>query len=260
MTAQQPHFSTGISGVASGSVFVRGVDIKTLIHEASVTDVFGLVLTGRRPTEPEAEMMRAIFAAAADHGFVSTCASVVRYAASGSGTMPAAVAAGILSLGSGTAVPHLVARLLLELAPGGETVEVSDAAIDDVLSRYIQEHRRVPGLGHPVHTSGDPRTTALREEAHAHGCYAGYVAMMDRVEQRFAAVRGRALPQNVDGIIAAILLHFHWTPDQIFGLTVLALAPGLIAHASEEIDQGHVMRMIAPADADYEPENVGGGR
>jgi hypothetical protein len=80
---------------------------------------------------------------------------------------------------------------------------------------------------------------------------------MDRVEQRQAALTGRALPQNVDGIIAAVLLHFGWSPDQIFGLTILALTPSLVAHATEEIAQRNIMRIIPPENVHYDVAATG---
>lgn len=254
----QPKFSTRISSVAPGDITVRGIGIQDLIGSASFTDVVALVLKGALPTPAERLMMDAVFASAADHGFVATCTSITRYAASGSGSLPASVAAGILGIGSGTAVPHLVAALLLSLAPDGEDAPVSDSRIDAVLADYVARRERVPGLGHPVHRDGDPRTDALREVAKANGCYEGYVALMDRVEQRYAQTSGRNLPQNVDGIIAAVMLHFGWTPDQIFGLTILALTPSLVAHATEELAQHHVMRIIPAENVEYLPADEGG--
>lgn len=255
--ASQPKFSTRISSVTPGDISIRGIGIADLIGSASFTEVVSLVLKGARPSPAERRMMDAIFASAADHGFVATCTSVTRYAASGSGSLPASVAAGILGIGSGTAVPHLVASLLLSLTPEGESTVVTADQIDVVLGDYRARGERIPGLGHPVHRGGDPRTDALREVARVNDCYDGYVALMDRVVERYAQVSGRMLPQNVDGIIAAILLHFGWTPDQIFGLTILALTPALVAHATEEIKQRNVMRIIPTENVEYLTGAVG---
>ena len=135
----------------------------------------------------------------------------------------------------------------MSLTRGQSPKDVSDDQIDAVLRDFRDRGQRVPGIGHPVHRAGDPRTDALRRVAKANDCYEGNVALMDRVVDRFAVMTGRKLPQNVDGILAAVLLDFDWTPDQIFGLTILILTPSLVAHAIEEIDQGNVMRII-PAD------------
>ena len=142
--ASQPKFSTRISSVGPGEIAVRGIAIEELIETATFTEVVALVLTGRRPSAPERRMMDAIFAAAADHGFVATCTSITRYAASGSGSLPASVAAGILGIGSGTAVSHLVAALLLALAPDDEMAPVDVDQIDAVLDDY-----RGGGCGSP---------------------------------------------------------------------------------------------------------------
>ena len=258
MITSQPAFTTSISSVAPGRITIRGTRIEELIGSVTATEAACLVIKGSRPAATELRMLDAIFASAADHGFVATCTAVTRYAASGSGSLPAAVAAGILGIGSGTAVPHLVAELLLSLTGGGQPQQVSDEQIDAVLTNMRSRGQRVPGLGHPVHKAGDPRTDALRRVAKENGCYDGNVALMDRVVDRFAVITGRTLPQNVDGILAAVLLDFGWTPDQIFGLTILVLTPSLVAHAIEEIAQGNVMRIIPTEHVDYadrgEPE------
>lgn len=247
MTTSGPAFTTRISSVAPGHISIRGTAIEELIGEVTSTEAACLVIKGSRPSVRERRMIDAIFASAADHGFVATCTAATRYAASGSGSIPAAVAAGILGIGSSTAVPHVVAGLLMSLTRGQSPKDVSDDQIDAVLRDFRDRGQRVPGIGHPVHRAGDPRTDALRRVAKANDCYDGNVALMDRVVDRFAVMTGRKLPQNVDGILAAVLLDFDWTPDQIFGLTILILTPSLVAHAIEEIDQGNVMRII-PAD------------
>ena len=86
--------------------------------------------------------------------------------------------------------------------------------------------------------------TALRRVAREHGCYDGYPHLVDRVAERFAAVTGKTLTLNVDGMLAAILVQFGWSAEQIFGATILALTPSLVAHG----DRGARGR---PADAHH---------
>lgn len=251
MSTTQPKFRTAISAVAPGVITVRGRGIEDLVASATASESACLVIKGTWPSDTERRMLDAIFAAAADHGFVSTCTSVTRYAASGSGSLPASVAAGLLGLGTGTAVAHLVADLITTVTAGDAPADVTDERIDAVIADLLARGQRIPGVGHPVHKDGDPRTTALREVARQNGCADGNVALMDRVVERFAVVTGRRLTQNVDGILAAVLLDFGWTPDQIFGLTILILTPGLVAHALEEIGQHHVMRIIPEQNVEY---------
>ena len=242
----EAEFRTDISAVAPGEITIRGRHIQDLIESASFAETVSLVITGRPPGARERAMLDAIFAAAADHGFVGTPTAVTRYAASGSGNLPAAVAAGILGIGMSTAVPHLVAELLIQLANGSNPADVTDDDVDTCIMSYRSSRRRLPGLGHPVHKDGDPRSDALRTMAQKHGCYIGYPELVDRLAERFRVVTGRALSLNVDGMLAAVLLQFGWKPDQIFGLTILALTPSLIAHGLEEIDAGVPMRIISP--------------
>ena len=258
MTASQPTFRTLISRVAPGEIFIRGGRIEDLIDTASFTDVVCLVIRGSRPSQTERLMVDAIFASAADHGFVGTPTAVTRYAASGSGSLPAAVAAGILGIGASTAVPHLIAELLRDLAGDGGPRSVPDDRIDDLVRGYRSRHQRLPGLGHPIHRPIDPRSEALRRVAQRNGCYDGYVALADRLANRFAVVTGRELTLNVDALIGAILLEFGWTPEQIFGLTILALTPSLVAHGIEEIADGRPMRIIPTEQVEYPVDNDSG--
>ncbi len=291
MSASQPTFRTHISRVAPGEISIRGGRIEDLIDTATFTDVVCLVIHGRRPSQTERVLVDAIFASAADHGFVGTPTAVTRYAASGSGSLPAAVAAGILGIGATTAVPHLIAELLRDLAgedgpravPGEEHFDkqfVSDARgvrlnnsstqvyvalkpderIDELVRGYRSRHERLPGLGHPVHRPIDPRSEALRRVARRNGCYDGYVALADRLADRFTVVTGRELTLNVDALIGAILLEFGWTPEQIFGLTILALTPSLVAHGIEEIADGRPMRIIPTDQVEYPTDDEPGPR
>lgn len=245
-------FRTSVGSVVPGRITVRGHDMDELIGSTSFTDIVCLVITGRLPSPTERVMVDAIFASAADHGFVSTPTCVARFAASGSGSLPAAVAAGILGIGASTAVPHLIGEMLLSLAGGGDPAAVTDEQIDEVIRGYRARGQRLPGLGHPVHRPVDPRTEALRRVAREQGCYDGYPALVDRVAERFTAVTGKTLTLNVDGMLAAILVQFGWTSEQIFGATILALTPSLVAHGIEELADGLPMRIIAAEHVVYE--------
>ena len=260
MSASQPTFRTHISRVAPGEISIRGGRIEDLIDTATFTDVVCLVIHGRRPSQTERVLVDAIFASAADHGFVGTPTAVTRYAASGSGSLPAAVAAGILGIGATTAVPHLIAELLRDLAGEDGPRAVPDERIDELVRGYRSRHERLPGLGHPIHRPTDPRSEALRRVARRNGCYDGYVALADRLADRFTVVTGRELTLNVDALIGAILLEFGWTPEQIFGLTILALTPSLVAHGIEEIADGRPMRIIPTDQVEYPTDDEPGPR
>lgn len=248
----KPDFRTNISSVAPGKIAIRGRAIEDLIPSAPFAEVVALVIKGQSASADERAMLDAIFASAADHGFVGTPTAVTRYAASGSGNLPAAVAAGILGIGMSTAVPHLVAELLLSLVADDVPGMVPDERIDERIRTYRENHRRLPGLGHPVHKEGDPRSDALRLMAKKHGCYEGFPALVDRLAERFTVVTGRELSLNVDGMLAAVLLQFGWTPEQIFGLTILALTPSLVAHGLEELADGQPMRIIPAEQVAYD--------
>ncbi|TAN34280.1 hypothetical protein EPN29_03975 [bacterium] len=243
--AKRPYFRTAISRVEPGKINVRGYDLTELIHGADWVDVAYLVLHGERPTAPHRRMFEAMMCAAADHGFVSTCAVAARYAVSGSGFLPAGIAAGILGIGLHTAMPQRVAEMLREIAPSTELAAgVDDAAIDAAIGERLGRKETIPGFGHPLHRSGDPRTAALLAVARECNFDGGYVRLMERVGERLAAGFGKRLVMNVDGLMGAAFLEMDLTPEEGLAMTILGVLPSIAAHAIEEMRDGAPMRIV----------------
>lgn len=244
-------FRTEISAVAPGSISVRGFPIAELIEHAGWVNVIALVVGDRRLSVSECRLLEAVLVSAADHGFAATCTAAARYAASGSGSLMGGVAAGLLSLGSHTAVPGAAAAMLLEIAEtNSAAASVTDAMIDAVVGQRLRRGERIPGFGHWLHRELDPRTVAIREVAQQCCRYEGYIRLVDRVTERVAVLR-RPLPLNVDGIIAAALLDMGFSVAETEGITGLALMPSLIGHVLEEIRTGRPARIIPEEEVEY---------
>jgi citrate synthase len=199
-------------------------------------------------------MFEAILCAAIDHGFVGSGTPATRYVVSGSGNLAAGVAAGLLTIGGSTAVTGAVVSLLQEIGqhePGSS--RASNSAIDGVLRRRLERRERVPGFGHPVHRTGDPRTAALLDAAKDAGFHSDWLDIVVRIGERLEKLTGKRLIPNVDAVIGAVFLEMGFGPDEASAFTILALAPSAVAHALEELRTGRPMRMISPADVRFVP-------
>ncbi|MCO5164089.1 MAG: hypothetical protein M9939_23600 [Mesorhizobium sp.] len=239
-------FRTQISTVAPGSVTLRGYAAEDVIANAPAGETLFLLLAARRPSSVELKIFDAIIACCADHGFANTAAVAGRYVMSGSGHLPAALAAAILSFGQSTGTAHLTAEMLSSLNGAGSG-EVTDQQIEDYVARMCAGRLAVPGLGHPVHRDTDPRETALRSVVVDAGFASRSAVLLDRVRHIANLMIGRDLVLNVDGLFGALLLDMGFSPDAIFAVNIIGAMPGLAAHAIEERQQGRRLR-IPPAE------------
>lgn len=65
--------------------------------------------------------------------------------------------------------------------------------------RAIDAGRRIPGLGHPIHTLSDPRTELLYELAESTGDAGPHLRLLSVVADAFAEISGKRLPINGAG-------------------------------------------------------------
>jgi citrate synthase len=217
-------------------IVVRGRDLVDMIGTISLGDFAFFELTGRLPTAQESSVFNAILVVLVEHGLTpSAIAARLTYLGSPE-AMQAAVAAGLLGIGDRFGGPaEDVARMLQEALPLGDrsTADVRPLAVE-IVSRQAGLQHPIPGLGHPVHRSIDPRTPKLFEVAAANGFSGRYVQLMEAVGTEAQRALGRSLPVNATGAIGAIAseLGFSWRVCR--GLAVIARAVGLVAHLQEE--------------------------
>lgn len=115
----------------------------------------------------------------------------------------------------------------------------SDAGWDELARRAVRaEHaagRRIPGLGHPVHRSGDPRTPALLAIAAQEGLLGPHLRLFQAVGRVHPEVLGRTLPLNGAGVCGAALCDLGFPVGTLRGFALLARAAGLLGHLAEEM-------------------------
>jgi len=216
----------------SDKVVVRGMDLAgDLIGKVGFTDLFFLEIRGRLPDSRERAVLDAVLVALVEHGLTPT-AIVARLTDLGApGAIQGAVAAGILGAGDRfLGALDGCARILQEW-PHDVDMEDHAAAL---VARERREGRRVPGLGHPTHTEGDPRTAALYEVADAAGISSVMRQRLDALRRAAEAASARALPVNVDGASAAVLSDLGLPWQIVRGVALVARAAGLVGHLWDE--------------------------
>ncbi len=79
-----------------------------------------------------------------------------------------------------------------------------EASADRTVALAKAQGVRLPGFGHRVHTTIDPRTDVLFGLARQHGLAGDGIRFIQALE-RSAAMHIKPLPINIDGSLAAVL-------------------------------------------------------
>jgi len=199
-------------------IVVRGKDLPgEILGHLNLGDMAFLELTGRVPNERESKIFNAMVVTLVEHG-VTPSAIVARMTYLGAPeAMQAAVAAGLIGLGS-VFVGSMegVARMLSEF-PDKKSI--------------IAGNKRIPGLGHPLHKPVDPRTVRLFEIARETGFYGKYCKLMEEIAKE------KKLTLNATGAIGALACELDLDWKCVRGLGVMARAVGLVGHLLEETRQ-----------------------
>ena len=238
-------------------VLVRGHDLTgELLGATTFTEMVGLILLGRRPAAGEARMLDALLVVLVEHGLVKPVVAARFVYSNAPESLQAAVAASLLGAGS----RHLgssewCARILQE-AIATAAGEDPEATATRIVDEHDARRERIPGIGHRTHPDGDPRAVRLFELARETGTYGTHAALLEIVARLAGERRGRPLPVNVTGAIAAIAsdIGFRWEITRAFALIGRTL--GALGHIQEEMDEpisDELVRGIQDAVA-YEPD------
>jgi citrate synthase len=229
-------FRTAVSSVADNDVRIRGLAHGDRIRAHDFVGTAFLAIVGREPTDVEHAMISAVMVSIIDHGFVSVTTSAGRYIATGNPQVVPAVAGGLLAAGDNTLSPAASYDNLVRLR--------DEPDLRTAVDRALARRERIPGVGHPTHTGVDYRAVALDELADRFGVPDVHRSLMRRIADTVSESKGRRLPVNVDGEIAAIALDLGLGRDHIVAFVLSGVVPGLAAHVTEQIGQGEPLKYI----------------
>jgi len=245
---------TTIARADATHLSIRGYDIAYLMRDTTFADLVFLLHRARLPTADERRLLDAILVAVADHGAGAPSCAAARLVASGNReSVSAAIAAGVLAIGNehggaGSACIEMIAAGVERARRQG--LSIADAARQAVEAEAAAG-RRVPGLGHRVHTE-DPRVEVLFGMAQAAGLPGDGVAFVRGLQEGLRA-RGKALPINVDGALAAVLYELGFPPAAAKFVFIIGRVAGLTAEVAEEYERERPMRIRIPVEYDGVP-------
>jgi citrate synthase len=211
---------------------------------ATFTDTIFLLHLSRLPSPGERRVLDALLIGVADHGSGAPSCAAARLAASGNrSSISSAIAAGILAIGddhggAGSNCMELIAAGLARAKEDGSTAPI---AAQRTVEAAVRENKRLPGLGHRVHTT-DPRVKVLFDLARAEGVAGDGVLFMEALEAE-ARTRIKPLPMNIDGALAAILHDMGFLPPAGRFLFIIGRVAGLTAEVAEEYAREKPMRI-----------------
>lgn len=259
---KQDQAFTAIATSDADSITVRGHDLcEELIGEIEFTDYFWLLVIGDRPTAAQRKMLDACLVAIAEHGLVPSVQAARMTLAAGPDAWQGAMAAGLLGMGSVVAGSSEAAgRFLAEVIAKAEADSTNiDAAAIASLHALKEKRQKVPGLGHPQHSNGDPRADKLLAIADELGITGRYIETLRALAKHAPGIINRPLPINVSGAIPATILDAGWPLEALKAVPLLARTAGLAAHLYEESLRsiGFIMSHKADLAIAYDGESAG---
>ena len=235
-------FPTSIGTSDADHIRLLGRDLASeLIGQVTFGELAFWLVALRRPTPGELRVFEAVLVALADHGFTPSAVSARLTYTGAPESVQGAVAAGLLGGGSRfLGVTEDCAAFLADaLSEVGSDLPTSDEQWDQVARRAIRAVRArgayVPGLGHPVHKDGDPRTPVIIAIADEAGLRGPHLRLFEAVGRVAPEELGRALPLNGAGVCGAALADLGLPVETLRGFALLARTAGLVGHIAEEM-------------------------
>ncbi len=234
-------YPTGIGTSTSETIELLGLDLASeVLGNVSFGELAYWLATKRRPTAGQLRVFEAALVSLADHGYTPTAIAARMTYYSAPESIQGAIAAGLLGGGSRfLGVTEDTGVFLHEIVAGlGDTSDWDDERWDavarDAVTAAKASGRKVPGLGHPVHKGGDPRTPVMFRIAREAEVFGPHLALFEAIGRVHAEVLGRSLPLNGAGVAGASLADAGLPIGLLRGFALLARTAGLIGHLAEE--------------------------
>ncbi|WP_433833628.1 citryl-CoA lyase [Actinoplanes sp. CA-015351] len=247
--AEELRFPTGLGTSDADSISLLGQDLAAdLMGQVGFGELAFWLVAGRRPNPGEVRLFEAVLVALADHGFTPTAIAARLTYLSAPDSLQGALAAGLLGGGSRfLGVTEDCGRYLSSVLSDAHAHADSDPDSDsdsdsndfDAIALEAVRATKaagqfVPGLGHPVHKTQDPRTPVLIRIAREEGFYGPHLRLFEAIGRVHEKVLNRKLPLNGAGVCGAALADLGLPVDLLRGFALLARAAGLLGQIAEE--------------------------
>ena len=236
-----PSFPTSLGTSEGSTITLLGQDLaRDLMGHISFGELAYWLITLRRPTPQQSRLFEAVLIGLADHGFTPTAIAARLTYLSAPDAIQGALTAGLLGGGSRfLGVTEDTGRFLAEALRGGRPAPCGRRGLGRPGGarggRPAAVGRFVPGLGHPVHKDGDPRTPRIIGIAREEGLYGPHLALFEAIGRVHPKILGKWLPLNGAGVSGAALADLGLPLEVLRGVVLLARCAGLLGHIAEEI-------------------------
>ncbi len=178
------------------------------------------LLSGNKPEKNQARLFETILNISIDHGEETPSAIDVIKSAKEGKTISESVAAGILQINDthGGAIEPAMQMFY--------KIRNSKLEIRNFVKEQMEQGNRLPGFGHRIY-SVDPRTQILFKLAKEAGISEEFIDIAKEIDSELLKIKGKPIPVNIDGSIAAILCAFGWEPRLGKAVFIIARTPGL---------------------------------
>jgi citrate synthase len=234
--------STSLCTSTPDDVFVRDKSLcRELIGQLTFTEMIYFQVLGKQPTAAQTKLLDACLVTLMEHGMTPSALATRLVYSSAEEAMQAAVAAGLLAVGS---------RFVGTSEGSGELIERVIAAGNDggaearrIAAEFKVSRIPIPGFGHPFHKPDDPRSIRLIELAREHGVAGAHVAAVLELSAAIDETFGKHITLNATGVVAAVLGDAGIPRRILRGFALIARCAGLVGHVHEEQERP-AMRVI----------------
>jgi len=247
--------TTKIGRHTNEKIFIRGESlVDDLIGRLTFTEMMYFQLLGAKPTAAQTRILDAVLVTLMEHGITPSVIATRMIYDSCPEAVQAAVAAGLLGVGStfiGT-MEGCAANLEEILAAGKDAggAEGEAARARAIAQRVRAAKRAIPGFGHPHHKPDDPRSPRLLAVAEEAGVPGRHIRALRLLAKEVDAAWGRHLTINATGAVAALLGEIGIPQEVMRGIAVVSRAAGLVGHIREEQlepSARHIWNVVADA-------------
>ena len=229
------NFPTSLGTSSATEIRLLGQDLPAdLMGKVGFGELAFWLTAMRRPTTSEVRVFEAVLVALADHGFTPTAIAARLTYLSAPDSIQGAMAAGILGGGSRfLGVTEDCGTFLAAVLAGQKdalphTDDQWDALALEAITAQRAQGKFVPGLGHPNHKDGDPRTPVLIGIAEEEGLRGPHLQLFEAIGRMSEKALGRKLPLNGAGVCGAALADLGLPTELLRGFALLARTAGLL--------------------------------
>jgi len=225
--------TTSIATHTNEDIFIRDKSLcEDLIGKISFTEMSYFQITGRMPDPSQVKMLDACLVTLMEHGLTPSALSSRLIYSSSPEAMQAAVAAGLMGVGSVFAgTMEGCAELIRRLIDSSEGLEHE---ADVVANEFYQSKLPLPGFGHHLHKPDDPRSVrllSLADELEITGKWINALKHLSiAVDKRYE----KHITINATGAIAACLGDCGVSAEIMRGFALITRCAGLVGHIHEE--------------------------